>query len=269
MKKRKGSGRKTNWLEEAKSNIVYLNGNAGHETPKHILITSMILKELQGNRVYSEDNNFFDKFLLGSVITSKLRLFSIDNFDDYNDFGLIKVLSAKKIHEKCLHQYKFLNGEDKNPEKSGRSFSDEALIFVSSLFECNEFNSYIEVHEYENTNYFNKEKFEQVLNYIFTLYNLYSPLKYISSGNKLKNTARIYISNHALEKFVLDELKNSNRFFSHLKELAVSKGYRLEELKKEFKISPEKKTIKAIRKKSTEIKSKKPTVIKKRGKGER
>ena len=110
------------------------------------------------------------------------------------------------------------------------------LNILDGLMDYDELNNFIGVHEHLEIVYFNKEKFETLLDYLFTLYNLISPLKY-EFGKKKKAVKASGSEKHsaAFEKYILDQLKSSHQFFTRLKELAASKGYRFNDLKDEFK----------------------------------
>ncbi len=266
LNKKSESKRKSPWLEEAKNNLVYLKRNDGHEISKNILTASMILKDLQGIRPNSGNgNNIWDKFLLDRIIPSKLNQLSQDRYNGNNNYELIKVLSDAQISGKWIHECKFFDMESKN---SKEHLSKEAGDFITGLFDNQEFRQFIEIHEHETITYFNKEKFEETIDYIFTLYNLNSSLKF---NSKKRIDAAKHVKSKpartALEKYILDELKNSDKFFGYTKELAAKNGFMLEEFKKEFIFFREKKTADIDKKKPTKN-SKKKITTNKRGKGE-
>ena len=268
ISKKSEAKRKSVWLEEAKQGLVYLNSDGNTEPGKNILVSSLMMRCLvSGNSSSSDNENYFNRFLLDKIIPQGLQHLVPDNTDIYKDYILIKTLSddviSAKWKKKCAF---FANG--KTSDIIDDSLTAEAAKYVLGLFNSNEFRSFIGVHEYEQVSYFNKEKFEEILDYIYTLYNFGSSLRYNlkkrkSSGKAVKSKG----SAAASEKFILDELKNSNRFFNHLRDLGKEKGYRLGDIIEFYESISEKKNVKAVKKKVTVKKPVKKKPIKKRGKG--
>ncbi len=268
INKKSGSKRKTAWFEEAKKNLVYLNGNGFADISKNIITASFLLKELQtGKPAPGTDKNFFRRFLLDRVVPGGLKQLSPARVNSFSEYDLVKVLSESYTASKWTEECKFFNTNSSDSGTGNTSISPEGIEYVTGLMDSDELKNFINVHEHQDIVYFNKEKYEIILDYIFTLYNLTSPLKY-ESGKKIKSakTARSGNGSAVSEKFIMDQLKSSHLFFSRLKELAASKGYRFIELKKEFE--PDKtKTVKQTKKKPAGNKSGRKTITKKRGKG--
>ena len=255
------SKRKVSWFEEAKKGLVYSNGR-NSDSGKDIIISSIVLKNLQEPHYHSTNGeNFFSKFLLERIIPAKLQQLTPGNNKPFDDFRLIKFLSGKEVAGKWEKQYKFFSNEN--------SISREARMIIPELFNDHDFNDLTGVHEHEGITYFNKERFEEVIDYIFTLYNLNSVLKYKSGKRKsaVKTAASKKLS-PASEKFIMDELKLSWQFFTNVKKAADIAGYRLEDFTKEFGVVSEESSMIAQKKKVTKKKSVRQTTTNKRGKGE-
>lgn len=270
LKKTGESKRKSPWIEDAKNNLAYLRRNQSDEISKNILTASIILKNLQSVKPYSENgNNIWDKFLLARIIPSKLKQLSPNQFIGTSNYEIIKVLSDTHISGKWMQECKFFETESKNIKGHKDHLSKEAVAFITELFDNSEFCHFIELHEHENIKYFNKEKFEETIGYIFTLYNFNSSLKYDSKKrSNAAKSVKLKPSRTASEKYILDEFKNSNKFFRYIKDLAVKKGFKLEEFKNEFIFIPVDRTAETYKKKTITKKSKKRIITNKRGKGE-
>ncbi len=270
LKKKVESKRKAAWIGEAKNNLVYLNRNGRNEISKNILTASIIMNNLSSSTPYSENGtDFFDRFLIDRAIPPQLRKLAPGYYNNSEEYNLIKILSSQRISEKWKKVCRFYKSSANNSDKLENSVLPDAAEYALDLLNSDEFNQFIGVHYHDNIIYFNKEKFEQLLDYIFTLYNLYSPLKY-HSGNKLENkkSGKIKPPDVSLERFVLDEFKNVSRFFGNIKKLAGEQGYRLEDLKNEFKQVISAKSVRAVKKRTIAKKSNIKQPIKKRGKGE-
>ncbi len=266
IKNKEESKRKTAWFEEASKNLMYLSRNGSGESGRNIITASVLLKELQtGRPAPDSDKNFFRRFLLDRVIPGRLRQLSPDQVNSFNEYELLKVLSGNDISSRWTEECKFISSNGSRSGSRKVLMSPEGAEYIKGLMDNDEFRDFINVHEHLEIVYFNKEKYELVLDYLFTLYNLTSPLKYESK--KKGKTAKTRNGSTASEKFIMDQLKSSHQYFKHLKELAASKGYRFNDLKSEIK--PDKVTTTSKTKKKTSAKksSMKPTTNK-RGKGE-
>ncbi len=271
LQKKNESKRKVSWFEESKNNIAYFRENRSSENYKNIITAYLILKNLQSISRSENGESFFNKLLLDKVIPLKLKEFSPGDSDPYKDYFLIKVLSDKNISENLEKQVKFIKPGNAKDKPGKNLFSDEARSFILNVFAENEFREYIGINEYQGTTYFNKEMFEEAIDCIYTLYNVTSSLKYKPAKSKTaKTTVQKKTNNSGSEKFILDELKNSNKFFSYMKAVAGEKGYKLEEVKKEFQILPERKPVlkKAKKKITTKTNTNNKSKTKKRGNGE-
>ena len=266
IKKKSEAKRKTAWFEDARKSLVYLDGNGSAENGKNIIAASMLLKELQTGRPSpGTEKNFFRRFLLDRVVPGKLKQLSPNGMNSFSEYDLVKVLSDSSTAGKWMKEYKFLGTNGSGSGTGKASFSPGEKEYITALMESDEFRNFIEVHEHQGIVYFNKEKYETVLDYFYTLYNLTSPLKY--DAKKKRKTSKTDSSSSAREKFVMDQLKTSRQYFSRLKDLAGSKGYRFNDLKNEF-IADTKKTVKRTKKKSTVKNTGRKTTTNKRGKGE-
>jgi glycosidase len=263
LKKKSLSKRKLEWFEEAKNSIVHLEENNNAEFSKNILAAAYIVGSFQ--HFIPGPGSIWNKFLLDRIIPPKLKLLSPGYYDSNNHYDLIKVLSDPQISSKWKQGYKFFDTMDKRKKDYNKSFSPEAEDLVRELFENIEFRNFIEVHEYQNIEYFNKEKFEAIIDYIFTLYNLNSPLKRKSMGVSPKIKSKgLKLSDTALEKYVLDELKLSYEFFNRIKSIASEKKYMAAELIKALKsLSQNNLNVTLIKKSENKI------ITKRRGRNEK
>jgi glycosidase len=268
IEKKKEVKRKTSWFEEAKARFSILNVNGN--SYKNIITISVILKYLQTKPGSINEENFFSRFLLEKVIPEKLKFVKEkpDNF--LGDYELIKVLSTNVISDKYRQEIQFLN-KAIGKKVDTNIISNEGRIFITDLFNINVFNEFIGLHHYNGFSYFNKEKFEEVMENIIALYNLNSALRYKTAKKRIRVKVEKKSEPTGLEKFILTELKNSASFFQYVITLAKEKGYKLDDIKSEIEIvSREKNPEKIIKKKPIVKKdnSKKKPSTKKRGKVE-
>jgi glycosidase len=247
--KKNKSKRKINWFEEVKSDFV-INSEKGNNS-KNIIILSLIFKNLLSEKTEENGNILFDKYLLDRILPLNLNNLSSENFDGYDDYLLVKTLSTKPLFNKLEEQIKFnpLKLED---ESGYEKLTDGFKSSMLELFELQEIKNFIEVHKFENISYFNKEKFERLNNYIFSLYNIFSTLKFDAKPKRKTKTSDISkLDKSSIEKFVVDELKNSHGQFSILRNIAEETGYKFDFLLKEFsQTSGLKKTVKNAKKKT-------------------
>ncbi len=259
--------RKAAWFEEARKNLVYLNRDESADSSKNIITASILLKELQtGKPAPGADKNFFRRFLLDRVVPSGLRQLSPGKVNGFDEYGLVKVLSESGTVGEWTEKFD-LSGTN-NLSTQTADNTNGGMGYIGGLMGTDEFRDFIDVHEHLDIVYFNKEKFETVLDHLYTMYNLISPLKYeVSKKRKSAAAAKTGNGSAASEKYVLDQLKSSHAFFSSLKKLAASKGYRFNDLRNELK-SKKAKPSRKTKKKPDASKSGGKTSTKKRGKGE-
>lgn len=146
------------WISDLKS-VIYIENDSQRKTELSILIFHTIIERII-KLVNITDKNYFDDLILWKPF------FEIAGFHNYDDPGrtyeLIKCLSlANNI---------FLPEIKNNSKKLSEKKEQEFLIkYLYNLFENEAISKYIQVNDYLSTKYFNKERIEELLRWIFII----------------------------------------------------------------------------------------------------
>jgi glycosidase len=235
------SKRRLTWIDEVRNKLVAIGENKNSEHYKNLILTSIVFKNLQAENFPGSNEHFYNRYILDNIIPGKLNELSQGKSDFYKDYQLIKVLSDKYIIDRFENPAGFFKKINKKADFDRNLYSEETRSFILDLFNENEFRFFVGVNEYNGVTYFNKERFEEAADCFFTIYNFHSVLRFnTTKRGPSKTPAAAKTKEVMLNKFIRNELKNSGKFFDNLKKLAAEKGYKLEEVKKEFQKVPEK-----------------------------
>ena len=229
------SKRRQSWIEEVKNKLTIDDKYIDSQNYKNLLLTSVILKNLQPDSFPGSNEQFYNRYLFDKIIPEKMNELSTGNSDFYKEYQLIKVLSDKFIVDRFENPAGLFKKIHKKVNSDNNLYSEETRSFILDLFNENEFRSFVGINEYNGVAYFNKERFEEAVDCFFTIYNFYSVLRFNTTKRGSSKTPAAAKSREVmLDKFIRNELKNSSKFFDNLKAIAAEKGYKLEEFKKEF-----------------------------------
>jgi hypothetical protein len=174
-----------------------------------LVITS--IKELFSDTGEINKSNYFDKILLDTPVGNILRRLGRGEYEIYREISLINILQENK-YANCLFdgveiiQIERNNGKEKN--------------CLLTLLDVNNVCEYLGVNEFENTVYFSKENFDELLEWNFTLSIL--DLIYQTKIGKVEGLNR--------EEFV-SRLKSLYNVFQEINDLSARSEYKLEDFK--------------------------------------
>jgi len=135
-------------------------------------------------------------------------------------------------------------------------------IFISELINNGEVSSYIMLNEFNKVIYFNKERFESIIDWIFVLSfisNVRSQLK----DSQTDASSKLKVKKKNSNTLILADFEKSLKFLHVLKEKSEESGYRLITLKELLSVNNKKGRI-LLKKKTTKTKAKKPAINKKK-----
>jgi DUF1009 family protein len=171
----------------------------------HILFIFTLLKN-----IFSEGNDNLVHFELLENLLLEKALFEIikphdKKLDDiYQNISLIKALLAK---DKLLS--KSLAGDD---------YSERA--FISELIGGKEACEYVLLNEFGGIIYYNKERFDHLLNWTFLL----------SCISEFKRLRKSKITGIKMVQKISEYIKDSNAFINKIKDASENSGYKIAEL---------------------------------------
>lgn len=219
--------------------FTFLNsfGQNGHT---HVLFIYLILKN-----IFNSGNNeivyikFFDQLLLEKALFEIIKTADKRVDDIYQNIALIKTLLAKDyLVNKRLTEKNF-------PSQN----------FIPELISGQEACDYVLLNEFEGIIYYNRERFDSLINWLFGL-------SYIKEVNRLRKSKTTALKN--IQK-LNNYIKNSYLFIEKIKDASENASYKILELKNLLSIRQEaiakktikkKPTVKAAKSKSTITKAK-------------
>jgi len=184
--------RPAKWSSEIKSIISPENDNERKKILSFLLLNKILFRILNSVEATNSKNILFDELLLWKP------LFEIHGFLRYDDPGQSYELS------KILFDSDF-------------SFTDDADRYFIKLFENDVICSFVQINEYENIRYFNKERIEELVKwrYIISCFNQIS-----------QNTVKDKLSKKAFR----DSFKTTSENYSLVIQRILKSDYKVENL---------------------------------------
>ena len=195
------------WFKEALLHIAFFDGNNSKEN-REIFFLLIVLNNTISN--LNNGENIFEELRLNKPLDEALHSMQHNTGKIYEQAALIKLLSSKR------NEYILV--------KNSRTNSKQETEFITNLF-YGSTAGYLNVNEFEGIKYFNKEKMEQLLIWIFTLNCLHS-LK----GSEIKGSAKASAKNSTVSVTSFKkEFKNIFELFEKLNTASEKSGYKVDE----------------------------------------
>ena len=234
----------TNWMKNCDT-VLPVNSKVDTNREYLTFINVIVLKQLFSKKSDNENiYNLFDRILLHKPITNILQR-QINGTSIHQRLELIKVLiyllnlKKKKTSARTVSK----KSSVKISENSGEN---EFLTSIKTLLADDIINNFIRVNEFEGKTYFNKERFEELIKWMFQ-FNVFL----IPSGLKDKNDSKTKLKKSDIEKQIIKSIKQNFEKYSELITRADANGYDFNKFRKELD-------------KSVEVKVKPRPIIKKR-----
>ncbi len=240
-KSKLGNAKSKKAVEKFNESFTIFNSNA--EENRKIFFIINLIKNLDGSQIGNfTTENIFDRLWIGKKLSEVFDNWHLSHEAKVKNIGLIKSL--------CLNQNLFNIDLSSSTKKSSLSKKTNAVvenavvkveaILLNKIFDSSEFRDYLNYNEYDGIYYYSKERFEYLMDWLFTLFNLSYMRKLlsdrpVSQKNKSKKqkdeTAK---PKKISDKKILDYLKNTFELFNNLKIESDKAGYRAEELIRNF-----------------------------------
>jgi hypothetical protein len=239
------------WLKEANETLVIRNGETTKDT-RNLFITILLLNRIMNTNGKDPSGNLFEKLILGKPLYEILKRVGHPEEKIGQEIHLMKILTAKDK----FHIWDIPNNEkpakEKKKELAAKKSDEKTLegMIVNDLLKGDDIKYYLLFNEYEGITYYNKERLDNILEWLFTLScisktKLSEEQTRLSSGTKLlKEIEELYLS------------------FSRIKEASNKSGYNIEKFKASF--SKATKTVPRVTVKPVKTLSKQKTKPKKR-----
>ena len=240
-------------IKEINNSLTILSENADQN--RQALFMLCVLKNLNSNySIISNDNNVFDDLWIGKKLS--------DIFDNWHYAQDIKDRNISLIRSLSL-QFDIiqLNGLSEADKKTLSSKSKTKVVkkeksveldLLKKIFNSVFMRNYLNYNEYDGIFYYSKERFEYLMDWIFTIncivYSKQLLLKKSEPVKKKTKSRKIEKMTQADIKKVISFTKNNYELFANIKKTSDEAGYRVEDLLKKFENIEE--PIKKVRKKS-------------------
>jgi len=203
------------------------------------------------NRIFNSNgkDNLFDDLIIGKVLNIVFNNLSPNNPETGNDILLIKILTAKDKATLWDKSIKIFNKELKGIKKKQSTNEKE---FIHQLISGDDAKWYIGFNEYEGISYYNKERFENLIKWVFSLKTL----------NEIKTNKQ---KQNKESELLIKNIFKDYKFFNGIQKASDESGYKLEVLLSAFDKLKVKKVIKQKKETVKKVLLKKPVKNKKRG----
>ncbi len=226
----------TKWITEVRS-ILFNKDDAARKRDLSFLIINTVFSRILKSLNNSNDiQNHFEDLILWKAF------FEFAGFHNYDDSGRMYELSKSLVQ---ANNILFTDLENKSKKVSEKKEQDILKNYLYNLFEDENISRFIQVNEYLHIRYFNKERVEELLRWIFiiTLINKCG----LTNGKKIPS-----------QKYFTDKLKNYYQTYLKILELIAKSEYKVDLLlSKEPVKSVKKKKVKVIKEKLLKKKKKK------------
>jgi len=203
------------------------SGKAKHQNDKTLFLlqfTSGFLDVYSCN--FKENQEIFDKLLLEKAIWNALKL---NNGNDVSrNVLLIKILSSSQFCKSVMELFSSVSNKS-------TKFKSAVLLFLTELFEEENLKKYLNVNVHEGVEYFGKENFSTLWNWIFTIYCYDKSRSHFLKESKIAKRETANSASEAKKVFI-DEIRRAAEFLEFINIGAEESGFKTSEIKKLIEI---------------------------------
>ncbi len=228
-------------LAELNDSLTVFNSSSAQH--RQVFFVLDVIKNL--NLTYShkpEHENIFDHLWIGKKLNELFDKQHYNHDVKERNTNLIRCLSS---HAE-LYNLNFDNEKKKqviSQKKKGKSEKTELRIesvLLNNLFESYLVRDYLNYNEYEGIFYYSKERFEYLMDWLFTLNNFSSTKKLFEGKSLLRKRVAAKDKDSDIEKKLktklLNQVKKNFEFFNNLKKVSNEVGYKVDDLIKYFEM---------------------------------
>ena len=222
-------------IEKFKESLTILNSNSVQN--RQVLSILNIVKNLESKALHKINNeNVFDRLWIGRKLAELFEKWHYTHDVKERNIALIKCLTL---------QSELLNldfdAAKKTPVKGKKTKvkTENAVITIESIilnkiFDSGYIRDYLNYNEYDGIFYYSKERFEILMDWMFTLNNLTFTKKLFASDSGLDKKILKKDKANDIRKLIVSHIKKSFDFFIKLKIASDEAGYKVEDLIKSF-----------------------------------
>ncbi len=242
----------TRAFDNLKSAFTIFNDNALQN--RQILFMISLIKNLNGTKSHkTEYENIFDRLWIGKKLAELFESWHFNHDAKERSVALIKSLSMNpdlwnmEIKAQDKRNIKTDEGRKKSPAQKVKS--DEAktnieLTLLNKIFDSFIVREYLNYNEYDGIFYYSKERFETLMDWLFTLNNIHLANELFIHEPVLKGK-RIKKDDDKEKKLrakLISQVKKNFEFFNKIKTASETAGYKVEDLLNSFETKQATKT---------------------------
>jgi hypothetical protein len=188
-----------------------------------------------------------------------------DNSSVQADILLVKALISEDKLKLWGGHLKNANVLEIIKNKKNQKIKEEKILsekqFIQQLIKNTDINRYIGINEFDGVKYYNKERFENLIDWVFSLQTLAA-----SHSLLPKKTGKVS-GKGILKTRLLKDVEESYKFYKRIKEASLQAEFKVDKLITSFEEKPEAKRTKKVTVKKPAVKKdqRKKSSNKKRG----
>jgi hypothetical protein len=242
-------GMKTkNSLNDVNDSLTIFNSNS--EQNRRVLLIINILKNLDGKHLHKINYEIiFDRLWIGRKLAELFDRWNFNQDAKEKNLALIKCLT---IQSGLLNLDFSITAKKTVKSKKSKINIEDAIVKIESIllnkiFDNAHIRDFLNYNEYDGIYYYSKERFENLMDWLFTLNCISFTYKLFGKDGKLdKKQVKMKTSQpladkdydkdevKKLSKKVLEHVKKNFEFFKNLKTASDKAGYKVEDLISSF-----------------------------------
>jgi glycosidase len=236
-------------LNEIENSLTIFNSNS--EQNRSILFIINLIKNLDGRQLQRQNHeNTFDALWIGRKLDELFNRWHFPHEVKEKNISLIRCLSLNSGLLN-LNVSVVTSSELKNQKvkvKTENAIVKMESILLNKIFDSVYIRDYLNYNEYDGIFYYSKERFEYLMDWLFTLNNISFTSKLFADGDTKakKTTKKVTDKEKELSKKLLAQVEKNFEFFNNLKQASDQAGYKVDDLIKSFEGQ-----VKPVKKKNT------------------
>ena len=222
-------------LKDIKDSLTIFNSNAKQN--RQVLFIINTIKNLNGKQIYKFNyENIFDRLWIGRKLAELFDKWQYSYDAKERCIALIKCLSLQ--HGLLNIDFNVTKKKTLRGKKSKENIEDAVItiesILLNKIFDSAYIRDYLNYNEYDGIYYYSKERFENLMDWMFTLNNFSFTKKllgdeYLLRKKRTKND-KDEEKEKELTKKIISHTKKNYEFFNNLKKASDQAGYKVDDL---------------------------------------
>ncbi len=211
-----------------------------------ILLMFLIIKKIRDfiSDVLKKNESEYEKLLLGKPVKNLLARIGKGENEIYRDILLLNILLKYNSDLFNVEELFDKISLKSSIAKERKIWQEHKGKLILQILEDNDVRQFINVNEYEGIVYYSKERFEELLNWLYSITVCSYSIKNEDELSKLRitdHTKKELEQIEPLELRIILLFAKSFYLYDFLKQTSINSGYKLDELTKNFKLGTKRK----------------------------